>query len=105
MRVILKPRQGGKTYDMIHLSAILNVPILTADSTRARFVESMAHTMGVLIPKPISAESLRARRWRGDIYVIPKDVVVDDADAVLRVLFNDVGVNPVAMAMTQNVFE
>lgn len=105
MRAIVKPRCAGKTYDMIQLSAILNVPILTVDHSRAMFIESMARRLKILIPKPIFIDTLRTINRDHYERRIPRDVVIDDADEVLRRMFFELGVNPLAMAITQNDYE
>lgn len=103
MRVILRGRQGGKTHDLIQMSAILNVPILAPTPQWARYVEKMAADLKILIPKPISPADAEKLGWgSGHHYDLPKEVVVDDADAIIRELFERyLNVTPVAMAMTQ----
>ncbi len=102
MRIILRGRQGGKTYDLIQMSAILNIPILAPTPQKAKYVDKMASDLGILIPKPISPADAEKYGWDGHRYDLPKEVVVDDADEIIRQLFERyLNVTPLAMAMTQ----
>lgn len=102
MRVILRERQGGKTYDLIQMSAILNVQILAPTPQQARYIEKMAADLRILIPKPVSPADVEKLSWGGRQYGLPKEVVVDDAEAIIRALFERyLNVTPLAIAMTQ----
>ena len=102
MRVILKPRQCGKTTDLIQISAITGIPILALNRGRAVCIERRAYELGVLIPKPVVFTKTAIQPQDGRRHEI-KDVLVDDADALLEeILFNKALLRPVVVSMTRS---
>lgn len=103
MRVIVRPRRGGKTIELIKLSAILNIPIMTFRH-RIPFIEEFGREeLGLLFPKPIpypersgiTPESVRRMRS-------PEAVLLDDAGEYLKAILQPHGFDPLAAAFNQD---
>jgi hypothetical protein len=97
MKTIIRPRQSGKTTDLIRLSASLPYCnyIVVSTYERARFVAKQADQLGLNIAFPITAvELLRGEFSRANI----KGFLFDDADDLLCSLCK--GVPIVAVTIT-----
>lgn len=94
---IFKPRQRGKTTDLIKLSEATGHYILVADRKRANCVFQMAEKMGCHILNPVTVyDYFRTHGFRGS-YSCIKDILIDDADAVLRMVFDKVNIEAITM--------
>lgn len=95
---IFRPRQRGKTTDLIKLSEATGHYILVADRKRANCVLQMAEEMGCHILNPVTViDYFRTHGFAGSY---TKDILIDDADAVLRMVFDKVNIE--AITMTYN---
>lgn len=87
MNIICKPRNCGKTYDLIMESARTGHPIVTATSAEAMFVNEEAKRMGVKIKQPISVREYGIFKSNGSLFNSPSltgKVLIDNVDLVLR---------------------
>ena len=92
---IFRPRQQGKTTDLIKLSEATGHYILVADRKRADCVFQMAEKMGCHILTPVTViDYFRTHGFAGS-YI--KDILIDDADAVLRMVFDKVNIEAITM--------
>ncbi len=91
-KMIIKPRQTGRTTELIKMSAENNLYIVTTDRQRALFIAKMAQDLGLIIPFPITLRELPIRPHSSFI----KEVLIDDADHVLELC---VGVKIKAITM------
>lgn len=103
MRVIVHPRQGGKSRDLILLSAITGIPIMTFRE-RIPFIETFARDkLRLLIPKPIPYPSVH--RFPIDEWdrrsPCRQAVLLDDAGEWIKSLLYPYGFDPFAAALTQ----
>jgi hypothetical protein len=80
--VICRPRQHGKTTDLIEMSAVTNTPILCYNHDMALRIRRKAQEMETEIPNPIC---LNTNLHGTDI----KGVLVDDAELILQYLLNE----------------
>lgn len=80
MDLILKPRQAGKTTELIKMSNKEWLYIICCNKQRVEHISKMAQNMGLDIPYPISLGELPLR----SPYI--KKVLIDDADDVLTYL-------------------
>jgi hypothetical protein len=65
MEVYAKPRQRGKTTDLIRLAAAEWLYIVSPDQNAARYTAEMARKMGLDIPLPITWGEFVSRRYHG----------------------------------------
>lgn len=90
MNIICKPRNCGKTYDLIMESARTGHPIVTATSAEARFVNEEAKRMRVHIKQAISVREYGIFKNNGSLFNSPSwtgKVLIDNVDLVLGNLF------------------
>lgn len=86
MNKIIKPRQTGKTTELVKISAEKKVPILTHSLASKRMIEYLACELELEIPTPICV------RHQYENCVLRKEiesVLVDDCDVVLGMLLED----------------
>ena len=84
---IYKPRQGGKTTDMIRRSAKTGNPIICKDKDTGRDLVHRATSMGLEIPDPIPILELLSPE--PSIGLPPnKKYMIDDADVILNMIIN-----------------
>ena len=90
MNIICKPRNCGKTYDLIMESARTGHPIVTATSAEARFVNEEAKRMRVHIKQAISVREYEIFKNNGSLFNSLSwtgKVLIDNVDLVLGNLF------------------
>lgn len=80
-KIIIKPRQTGRTTEMIKMAAEHNLYIVTTDRMRAHFIAKMARDLGLNILFPITVRELPIHPNRAT-----QEVLIDDADQVLEYL-------------------
>lgn len=78
MKLIIKNRGGGKTYDLIKISASTGIPIV---SPHPEYVNEMARSLGIDIPALLSPLGLMRYNGSG------REVYIDELDAVFQMLF------------------
>lgn len=103
MRVIVHPRRGGKTIELIKLSAILNIPIMTFRQ-RIPFIEKFGRDeLGLLFPKPIPYPKFVGHLYDGNPRMrCPEAVLLDDAGEYLKSILQPHGFDPLAAAFNQD---
>lgn len=79
-KMIIKPRQTGRTTELIKMAAENNLYIVTTDRQRALFIVKMARDLGLNIPFPITLRELPVCPYSSFI----KEVLIDDADHILE---------------------
>lgn len=99
MKKIIKPRGKGKTTELIKLSAKTNTYILVANRMRQIAVAKLAHSMNIDIPYPVTVEDYMRTHFRGSFI---KNILIDDADAVLQSIFNTVVIDAITITETES---
>ena len=94
MKKIIKPRQAGKTTDLIEISEKTGVYILTANRNRAECVFRMAQEQNRNIPFPVTLWDYQKTGFRGSFI---NHILIDDAEEVLHELFRTVQIDALTM--------
>lgn len=94
MKKIIKPRQAGKTTDLIEISEKTGVYILTANRNRAKCVFRMAQEQNRNIPFPVTLWDYQKTGFRGSFI---NHILIDDAEEVLQELFRTVQIDVLTM--------
>lgn len=81
MKVIVRPRQGGKTTELLQLAVEHFAYIVCPDMRSARHVWDVARHLGLNIPQPITWQEFLEHRYRG---AGVKAFIIDDLDACLE---------------------
>lgn len=79
--IVIKPRQSGKTHDLIVKAAEDNLYIICANHQSVQNVADMAKKMGVKIAYPLTMAEFIERRYHGNGM---KGFLVDDIDRCLN---------------------
>ena len=98
MKKIILPRGKGKTTELIKMAHEDHLYILTTTMERAGYIYREALEMDLEITFPIHWADFEKGRLNGSII---KDILIDDADDLLRVIFR--GLNIKAITMTEEV--
>jgi hypothetical protein len=64
VKIYLRPRQGGKTHELIKLAAAEELVIVCPGHEMARYVSEEARDMGLKIPDPVTWHDFASSRWR-----------------------------------------
>jgi hypothetical protein len=83
MYKVFKNRGEGKTTDLIKKSAETQIPVLSFNRSSALYAKDLAYKMNLSVPEPMSLvpdAELRGKRTQ---------VYLDDADCVIKTLFED----------------
>lgn len=97
---IFRPRQSGKSTELIKISAETGHYIVTANRIRAKVLFEQAQKLGYNIPNPFTVEDyLRSGKLKGSFI---KEILIDDADAVLQTIFNTVCIEAITMTYDGN---
>ena len=94
MKVYVRPRQGGKTHELIKFAATERLVIVCASVEMVRLIEERAKGMGLDIPKPLSFPQFSNGAHRGRRI---KGFAFDDAELYLQMLAGPVPVAAVSM--------
>ena len=86
MKLIIKPRQSGKTSELIRMSEETNACILTPNWIMAEYTAEMAKKQGHDIPYPIALNDYMRTGLR-DSNV--RHILIDNADIVLQKIFSE----------------
>lgn len=84
--LIIKPRQSGKTTELIKESNKHWTYIICANEKRKQYIVDVANRLGVDIPNPITANEVLASKGLQSPWI--KEVLVDDLGDVLSALIN-----------------
>lgn len=85
MKTIIKPRQGGKTTDLIKISSETKYPIIVRNQMEVNRVKQMAGELGLEIPDPLYIRDAMNTRM-----LYTSKVLVDDAEFVLDFILHEV---------------
>lgn len=100
MKKIIRPRQAGKSSELIRIAEETNAYIIVATRARAVCLADMAQKQGRHILYPVTLREYEQSRFRGS-YI--RHVLIDDADAVLEQVFKEATID--AITMTECVME
>ena len=100
MKKIIRPRQAGKSSELIRIAEETNAYIIVATRARAVCLADMAQKQGRHILYPVTLQEYEQSRFRGS-YI--RHVLIDDADAVLEQVFKEVTID--AITITECVME
>lgn len=98
MKIINKPRQTGKTTQLIYASATVGFPIIVSNKARVGDIEHLAKKMNVDIPTPMTvSEYKQSRPLPSTTVLIDEGIDIIEA-ALVSYLGN--GTNIAAITMT-----
>lgn len=97
MKKIIKPRQAGKSTELIRMSEESGAYIIVSSRARANFLFQLAHETGHKILFPVTYREYEQSRFRGSFV---RHILIDDADDLLQMLFKEVTID--AITMTDN---
>lgn len=76
IKTIIKPRQGGKTTDLLKMSAETGYPIVAKNREDGRSMKKRAKELGLCIPEPVTINQVMKR----DVNIYADHVLIDDAE-------------------------
>lgn len=85
MKIIYKPRGGGKTAQLLYSSDTTRIPILVATAAQKGFLIEEAQRLELNIPQPLSVADIINGNQRGSRI---ESCYVDNAEMVLMSLIN-----------------
>lgn len=103
MKKLISGRQTGKTTKLIQLSSKTGGTIITFNKDTARYASLKAKEMGLVIPDPVDINTLMSTTYQNSASGKMSNVIVDDADMVLKVMLEKFNVNSIsAISMCNN---
>lgn len=82
---IIKPRQTGKSTELVKRSAELKIPIITINKTESDYLKRIANNLGLEIPDPICIKiAMNTRTLQSD------KVIVDNAEFILNHMMKEI---------------
>lgn len=94
MKKIIRPRQTGKSSELIRIAEETNAYIIVANRARAVCLADLARQQGRNILFPVTLQEYERYRFRGSDV---RHVLIDDADAVLAYVFKEVEIDAITM--------
>ena len=94
MKKIIRPRQAGKSSELIRIAEETNAYIIVATRARAVCLADLAQKQGRNILFPVTWGEYERSRFKGS-YV--RRILIDDADAVLEQVFKEVTIDAITM--------
>lgn len=76
IKTIIKPRQGGKTTDLLSMSAETGYPIVVKNRNDSRLLKKRAKEISLTIPEPITTTQI----LNGKVKINTNHVLIDDAE-------------------------
>lgn len=95
---IIRPRQSGKTSELIRISENRKEYIAVATKSRANCLFRQAQEMGAKIPYPITLNEVSRGAMQGTNI---RNILIDDADAVLKEIFRGTQIDVITMTNTE----
>ena len=95
VKLIFKPRQSGKTSELIRMSEETNAYILTPNRMMAQHISKMAEEQGHNILFPVTLDEYLNSRFKGSHV---RHILIDDADMILQQIFNEVTIDAITMS-------
>jgi len=91
MQVIAKPRNSGKTTELISLSAELQLPIVCFSEHEAFRLNEKAARLGIKIPKPLSVHQVTQQKGTRH------NILVDNLDIILERFFPEINIHVITL--------
>lgn len=103
MKIINLPRGRGKTTRLLYASEFNYIPILCSTFKQKDLLAKRAYELGLKIPEPIVVSDIVNGTIKGS-FIEDKDVLVDEAPAVLQSLLYNLGMkgSVKAISLTEN---
>jgi len=94
MKLLFKPRQGGKTTELIKISAKENIYIVCSDRSRVSYIMELARVLKLSIPFPMTFDEVKRKQYlaRGI-----KKILIDDADEFLQSSIPDLEIETITI--------
>jgi len=86
MKVIVRPRQCGKTTELLEYAAFYGYTILTHKHADCKRLLDLAHDMGLDIPEPISVTTYPDCACSK----VFKGIIIDNADLIMKHFLRDI---------------
>ena len=99
MKIYNLGRGQGKTTRLLYASEFNDVPILCTTKDSKYMLMERAKIYGLNIPEPITVNDIISNSVRGS-EIINKDILVDEAPAVLQSLLSNLGIRGAVKAIT-----
>lgn len=97
---VIKPRNGGKTSELIDISSKTGYVIVVEDGSRVEEIVRAAHYLDIIIPKPLTYHQvLRTQSHRG---TFNRHILIDNVEHLLNHLFNGLCVGFSASSETEH---
>lgn len=97
---IIKPRQSGKTSELIRMAEESNAYIITPNRGMAVSVSRLAEEQGHHILFPVTYREYVQSRFRGSHI---RHILIDDADVLLGQVFCEVTIDAITMSEPETV--
>lgn len=103
--MIMSPRRGGKSRELIEKSAQTGTYILVANSPRAHYLFEMARDLGFAIPFPVTVqEFFSSNRFDGSS-IRKKGIYIDDVEDVMAAFLSPINVKAVTFTISEQMAE
>ena len=103
--IIMAPRRGGKSRELIERSAQTGTYILVANSPRAHYLFEMARDLGLEIPFPVTVqEFFRSDRFDGSS-IRKNGIYIDDIEDVMAKFLAPICVKAVTLTISEQMAE
>ena len=81
---IIKPRQSGKSTELVKRSAEQKIPIITRNRSECKYLKSIAEKLNLEIPDPICIKSAM-----NTLLLQSDKVIIDDAEYILNYMMKE----------------
>lgn len=96
MKIICKPRQMGKTTELIKIAAQNLSTIICRSDSDARKISAQAHKMNIIILTPITIDDFLKGRFHADRI---KNFCIDNPELILKELAQGVEISAISLDM------
>lgn len=97
MKKIVKPSASGKTTELIKMAEATGAYIIVSNQKRAHDLFMFAESLGYKIPYPVPFEQCRRVKR-----TFVKNILIDDADELLSMLFPGMTIDAITMTEEPN---
>lgn len=94
MKIIYREADSGKTLELIKLSAETHTYIICLNHKRVDEINRIAMKNNIYIPYPLALSEFLRHRFYGTRV---KNVLIDNADEIIRALFRPLNVEAITM--------
>lgn len=81
---IIKPRQSGKSTELVKRSAEQKIPIITRNKNECKYLKSIAEKLNLEIPDPICIKTAM-----NTLLLQSDKVIIDDAEYILNYMMKN----------------